>query len=745
MLLSYSNYYENLLDTENMKVKRILGNILFITLMIFTNIVKGQITVDDRSFTAQQLIEDILIDSPCAVVENIVSSTGTAAGFNGIGYFEENGSGFEIDRGIVLSTGNARSAIGPNNPDTTGEGDGTGWRGDADLTRITSTPNLFNASFIQFEFVPAIDFISFDFLFASDEYVGTFPCTFSDVFAFILTDSSGNSRNLAVLPGTTIPIRVTTVHDGVDLNMDGDYIDTFVDSVECPPTNEEFFNTRNLIGSNSPINFNGYTKVLKASGNVIPNERYTIKLVIADNIDGNFDSAVFLSAGSFNIGGDLGEDRTIANGNPGCIGDSIILNANVGSGSTYVWMRNGIPLVPEDGTTILDGGAKLEVTQNGTYTVGIDISGKCRASDSVIVEFVASPEIINAPVDINSCNPEGNTTTVFDLTRNSSVVLGTQDPSLVNISYHLNENDAKNYTGLSTDNVINNPGAYTNTSANQTIWIRIAELNQKCYEIASFKISVFPVEPFQIENEYLRCLERDGTLINLKPTNTIDLNLDPTIYDFQWYTGIQPVTGNEIIGETSSSFLPLTAGDYTVLVTNKTIGCTLPKTIKVIDSYPPESVTAELISGAFSNNGTIEVTVTGLGTYEYRIDNGNWQEEAVFTKVSKGEHTITVRDKGECNELSTTISLTSDYPEYFTPNGDGFHDLWQIKDTKNITISEVLIFDRYGKLLVNLGPKGNWDGTFNGKPLPSNDYWFKVLYRENEEFKEFKANFTLLR
>ena len=161
--------------------------------------VTAQIRVDDSSFSDQQLIEDVLIDSPCARVENIISSTGTSVGVNGIGYFEANGSGFQIERGIILSTGNVASAMGPNGIEPLSEG-GETWRGDNDLGRITNTSPLFNATYIQFDFIPSIDFITFDFLFASEEYVGIFPCIFSDVFAFILTDSSGNSRNLAVVP-----------------------------------------------------------------------------------------------------------------------------------------------------------------------------------------------------------------------------------------------------------------------------------------------------------------------------------------------------------------------------------------------------------------------------------------------------------------------------------------------------------------------------------------------------------------
>ena len=89
-----------------------------------------------------------------------------------------------------------------------------------------------------------------------------------------------------------------------------------------------------------------------------------------------------------------------------------------------------------------------------------------------------------------------------------------------------------------------------------------------------------------------------------------------------------------------------------------------------------------------------------------------------------------------------------DYPLYFTPNGDGYHDTWNIIGISNQLDAEIYIFDRYGKLLKQLSPTSlGWDGTFNGEALPSSDYWFIVNYREpsDDTKKEFKAHFTLKR
>jgi gliding motility-associated-like protein len=88
------------------------------------------------------------------------------------------------------------------------------------------------------------------------------------------------------------------------------------------------------------------------------------------------------------------------------------------------------------------------------------------------------------------------------------------------------------------------------------------------------------------------------------------------------------------------------------------------------------------------------------------------------------------------------------YPKYFTPNGDGYHDTWNIVGVSREFSAKIYIFDRYGKLLKQLSPTGKgWDGTFNGERLPTSDYWFTLDYTEpiTEKINQFRAHFTLKR
>ncbi|SEQ07783.1 T9SS type B sorting domain-containing protein, partial [Flavobacterium urocaniciphilum] len=87
-----------------------------------------------------------------------------------------------------------------------------------------------------------------------------------------------------------------------------------------------------------------------------------------------------------------------------------------------------------------------------------------------------------------------------------------------------------------------------------------------------------------------------------------------------------------------------------------------------------------------------------------------------------------------------------DYPKYFTPNGDGIHDTWNIIGLSDYNNAVLYIFDRYGKLIKQLDPLGmGWDGTYNGSQLPSTDYWFTVEFTENDQRRTFKSHFSLKR
>lgn len=247
---------------------------------------------NSTQFSTAELVNNVLVNNPCMNISNITSSTGSTSQTNGIGYFTNTNPLFPLHSGIVLSTGKAADVGGPNLTILNAGGAG----GDAELETVIGAAtgqsmSSTNATKVEFDFTSQNEFMSFNFLFASEEY-GVYQCAYADAFAFLLTDlTTGQTKNLAVVPGTNLPVSVVTIRNNEN-------------NSSCASSNSNLFDYfyDGLNRQVAPINFNGQTKLMSASSVIIPNNPYHIKLVIADRQDSGFDSAVFLQAGSFSSG-----------------------------------------------------------------------------------------------------------------------------------------------------------------------------------------------------------------------------------------------------------------------------------------------------------------------------------------------------------------------------------------------------------------------------------------------------------
>jgi gliding motility-associated-like protein len=228
------------------------------------------------------------------------------------------------------------------------------------------------------------------------------------------------------------------------------------------------------------------------------------------------------------------------------------------------------------------------------------------------------------------------------------------------------------------------------------------------------------------------------------PFQSYELNsgLNDVDYDFVW-----TFNGNSIAGANNATYTATEVGTYTVVATNSTTNCVSNIASAVVTATNPATSLTVTQSEYFSDNATLVVTVSGgNGTLLYQLDEGALQESNVFTGVSGGTHTITVVDTQGCTYLTQEV-LVIDYPKYFTPNGDGYNDTWNIIGL-NQSDAKLYIFDRYGKLIKQIVPSSlsnGWDGTYNNELMPSTDYWFTLDYKENGTQKQFKAHFSLKR
>ncbi|WP_055445156.1 Ig-like domain-containing protein [Lacinutrix himadriensis] len=274
--------------------------------------------------------------------------------------------------------------------------------------------------------------------------------------------------------------------------------------------------------------------------------------------------------------------------------------------------------------------------------------------------------------------------------------------------------------------------------------------NNGCSVVETFTVNPRPI--VDLQDSFILCMDNDGNIVN---DPTIETGLSTVDYSFEWTEAANPTT---ILG-TDSFYEPIVAGTYSVFITNNNTGCVTvvgdPNTMTVVtNSIPPTGLDVVILSETFASENVLQASVDNIpgASYEFSIDNGPFESNGTnvytFGNVSSGNHTITVRDADGCGDDDFTIFVL-DYPLFFTPNNDGHNDTWQISGINPDAV--IYIFDRYGKLLKQLSPTSlGWDGTFNGQPLPSSDYWFSLEYidpndLEDTSAKEFVAHFTLKR
>lgn len=768
---------------------------LFVTFFI-TNLASSQTIEVQENFTAQQLVEDVLINSPCANVSNF--SVSGWNDFPSYGYFSAGSSVFPFQEGVLLTTGRALSAIGPNDS-LLSEGSTT-WQGDPDLEQAINEPNTINATILEFDFLPLANKIIFEYIFASEQYFNyTNPvqCNFSDGFAFLLREANTQNQyqNLAVVPGTNIPVKITTIRG---------------EGTICQAANPQFFDAYN--GVEHPTNYSGQTNILRAEALVNPGTLYHIKLVIADQQNPFFDSAIFLGGGSFSVENDLGPDRLFATGNALCFGENLTLNANFAGNNQYQWFRNGIALPGQTNPT-------YTVTQEGFYEVEIQLENNaCNIKGSITIEY--DDPIVVQNTTLIQCEENNSGLAVFNLFDATEAIINGNTALQISAFFN-NLSNAQNNIAP-----IQNPTTFSNTEPNQRVYARVIS-NSGCFvvarvtlntttnflpplevvgcslpsttifanfDLAATRLEIQTIYGSNLNVSYHLSLE-DALLgqaqLPLNFTNTLPqmqtlfarltnggncfgiLPVYLTVLPSPQFFGAATVTyclntfpeplildsgvvGDEIdfsfvwnTGATTPTIQVTTPGEYTVTVSivhslnGINYPCSSTQTITVVGSELPE-LSYEL-TGNFGNQ-TLIITATGSGNYLYALnnENGPYQESTIFENLPGGIYTVYVLDTSGCGISSIRVFILG-FPNYFTPNNDGVNDYWTLRgvNLRDSLVESVVIFDRYGKILhwLDFNTFG-WDGTYRGRPLPSSDYWFKATLKDGSIYR---GHFTLKR
>ncbi|WP_027384729.1 T9SS C-terminal target domain-containing protein [Epilithonimonas caeni] len=359
---------------------------LFFILLLVFGFAKAQfITVDNSTYSDYQLVADKFIGTQnlsCVSISNVKVSGGNIGGSNSsYGFFTKGTSSFPMNEGIILSTGSVLAAPGPKG--AIQDVSASGWIGDPDLADALRLPvsDLTNATVLEFDFSSTLsDKVSFRYMFLSEEYY-TGNYSYSDAFAFLIKEAGSTDpyTNIALVPGTNDPVSVTTIND---------------------ITNDKYFG--GFIGIDNPsasaTNFNGQTKILTAVADIKPGTNYHIKLVIADEKNYRYDSAVFLEAGSFT--GNIDLLPAIETDDSAIICDSTLgielkpKNLISDLGATYKWTEDSNPGV------VLSSNPTYPTNAPGNYRLEVKLSSGCTLAGNIRVENAPVAIIDNSPIMI---------------------------------------------------------------------------------------------------------------------------------------------------------------------------------------------------------------------------------------------------------------------------------------------------------------------------------------------------------
>lgn len=342
--------------------------------------------------------------------------------------------------------------------------------------------------------------------------------------------------------------------------------------------------------------------------------------------------------------------------------------------------------------------------------------------DETIISFVVNARPIANPVSISpECDADGDGKHIFDTSGIEAAILAGQTGFSVT------------YTS-SDGTLLPSPLPLQFETANDTITVRVSNpADATCSATTELAFEVNPVP--QLDDDYTSPI-CTGLVTGTAELDAGLLQGSRSAFTYRWTKDGSPIASTYAITVHD-------AGAYAVTVTDRDTGCTSVRTITLV--YSQAATIGQVIIEDLRDHNTVDVIATGPGDYRYRLDDGPYTDNPLFTDVEPGIHEVYVTDANGCGTVSQTIAVVGAMT-FFTPNGDSYNDYWRIKGVSSLfhKNSTVYIFDRYGRLLSSIptGSDPGWDGVYNGQPLPADDYWF-VLHLDDG--REWRGHFTLKR
>lgn len=733
--------------------------IVIFTLFFLVLSAVAQPIVVTNTQSPQQLVNGVLLGNGVTAFNITINGNPGLANtpIGNMGYFTNTNPTFPIPSGLILTTGNAIAAAGPNfqtsatnnNPPTADVS------GDPHLIDIANGA-VTNGIVLEFDFIPTGDTLFFNYMFGSDEYPEFSPSNFNDAFGLflwgpgisgphILGGYPAGGANIAVIPGG-IPVTINNVGDQSNTSY---YV--FNEASSTPTYGDA-------------IEYDGTTVLLTASADVQCNQLYHIKLAIANVGDQSYDSGVFLEAGSFNSDAvdvsvaTVSGDTTIVEG---CtyadfiftrpanqVGDTLIINYTITGtaiqGTDYNNLPNPIVFLPGVDTVIIN----LTPIQDGliegfeSVTISVALVNPCGDTifstgtiyigDGPIINISESDTTIQCADDnllVTVSASGGYAPYAYTWTSMSGTQLSTNDSLYLNVS----QNGTVNFIITAVD--------FCNFSQTDTLTVT---MNQT---LAIDTILIFPSSCQPTGAVSAVAIGTTGipsyTWTGPGPNGFIDASVWQNLPSGWYYISVS----DNVCEVNDSAFVDILNPPIASFQAIPTSGCA-PLDVAVINN----SQNGNSYNWNFGNGQTI--TAGDLNPQSTSYDPGAAQFYTIQLIVFQGTlcsdttyATITVEICG-CNDttaLNFDPSASQDdgsciypvppnpeveAPNVFTPNGDDKNANFFLTSKNLATLSLVIInrwgnvvFDKSSTDLVNDNP--SWDGKIDGKDANDGIYFYK--------------------
>jgi gliding motility-associated-like protein len=717
------SYAKPFKDSVNYFMKRYLSYlsvVLTFFLSFYSRVSFGQLTVTANQ-TASALAQKLAGAGITIINANLVCS-GTA---NGI--FTVQSSNLGLDSGIVLTTGHA-TAVAGNESGLTSYNNNT--NGDPALQTLSGASTTRDACILQFDLVPKGDTIKFDYVFGSEEYINSICGPYNDAFAFFISGPGiAGNQNMAQVPGTSIPVAVNSINNGVP-GAYGSLPNCTSMGAGSPFT--AYYNN-NISGTT--VAYRGLTSVLTAAHAVNPCDTYHLKLTIADALNGLYDSGVFIKAGSLqSVTFSVHAEGPVTNGGmpaiyKGCSPGSFIFSRSVPKPSPQVltYQITGTAINGTDYTTlpisitIPSNAANFSLPVNGLITPASGIKSlkvllyapfSCNGTTDIVDS--AELSILEAP----SVSVTTNDTTICEGTFIN--IEGSGSPDL---TYSWSPGN-----GLSSVTILN-PVAHPAVSTVYTLKAFVAESGcDTLSETIAINVMPMPVS-LDVGDDIDIC---EHTAISINPLIAPDDNSFTYLWNMpknNTATEKELQITDPVVGQTGMYYFTVSGG-VCGAITDSVF-------INIVEFPAPPQVVSPLKVCLNEDIKALPVNGKNLKWYRDASDEQALSGPPMINTAREGTQDFYVSQSyGICEsgrvKFTVVVERCCDdfifIPSAFTPNGDGVNDYFEMTVNNGSRIERVEIFNRWGQMIYQRDNGSAWNGMQNGQTVDLGSYFYNVTY-----------------